>query len=413
MAPAHAPEEGAPRRCPNCGRLIPRGTLDCPHCPPGTLRRPHDVEAVLLGSLLILGLLFAVTGFATRLYHAQQKAIAQQWFARGQQELRAGRADRAVADFRTALVYQRDNSQIELRLAQALATANRTDEARSYLEDLRSREPENGPVNLELGRLAARQGDLRAALTYYHSAIYGDWAGQDAAPERRAARLELYHFLMSHGATAEAQAELMTLAATLPPDPNLHAEVGQLFLDAGENDQALKEFQSALQEDRHNLRALVGAGEAEFRLGRYSPARAYLERALRYAPRNPEIVRRFQIANAVLSLDPYAPGLPAAVRGHRVAEAFRLAMARLTECARAHGESLGGPEKGTPLESLYGRGARLRPRVKEPALRRDPDLITAVMDWVADVETLTASYCGPAQGLDEALVLVVREHGGA
>jgi len=82
--------------------------------------------------------------------------------------------------------------------------------------NLWERHPESAELNLELGRLAAKDGDVDQALRYFHSAVYGDWQSQDAMNLRRETRLELYGYLISLGAKSQAQAELSTLMR-LPP----------------------------------------------------------------------------------------------------------------------------------------------------------------------------------------------------
>ena len=164
-----------------------------------------------------------------------EKGFAQEWYTRGEQDLRAGRAEAALADFRTALSYSHDNAQYQLRLAQALMAAGHSrearTEARTYLLNLLEREPGNATVNLELARLAARDHAVPDALRFYHGAIYGEW-NDDPVARRRAARLELVEFLLDAGQKDSARAELIALAADLPADPALQTKVGTLLAAA-------------------------------------------------------------------------------------------------------------------------------------------------------------------------------------
>jgi outer membrane protein assembly factor BamD (BamD/ComL family) len=72
---------------------------------------------------VFLILLFVITGFAVRVYHAVERGFAEEWYTRGEEDLHAGRVEAARADFRTALTYSHDNTQYQLRLAQALMAA--------------------------------------------------------------------------------------------------------------------------------------------------------------------------------------------------------------------------------------------------------------------------------------------------
>src|SRR5574337_598789 len=131
------------RRCPLCGQVIPWGLVDCPECS----KHRHFLwwvrrNTLLLLSFLLLIVLFIATGFLTKWFHAQEKARAEGWYSRGERELGAGQVEAALAGFRTALAYSRDNRLYRLRLAQALVAARRPEEARAYLLGLWERSEE-------------------------------------------------------------------------------------------------------------------------------------------------------------------------------------------------------------------------------------------------------------------------------
>jgi len=123
----------------------------------------HDLirEPVVLAVLSVatVVLFLAVTGLS-HLYHAQHDSPGDRWFTRGVADLGAERFKNAVADFRSALLYSRDDYNYQLNLAEALIGLKRTDEAYAYLINLWEREPENGLVNVELARIAARTGRI-------------------------------------------------------------------------------------------------------------------------------------------------------------------------------------------------------------------------------------------------------------
>ena len=137
--------------------------------------------------------------------------MANRLFTRGTADLKDGHFDRAVGDFRAALLYSRDNYDYQLNFAQALIGLKRTDEAYAYLINLWEREPENGLVNLELARIAAQKGQTEQALRYYHNVIYATWPS-DQEVERRDTRLELIEYLLRNKAKAQAQSELIALS---------------------------------------------------------------------------------------------------------------------------------------------------------------------------------------------------------
>ena len=212
-------------------------------------------------------------------FRQQEKALGRHLYEQGQAEYASGDPERAIADFRAALTYNRDDFQYQLSLARALRDSGRTPEAKTYLMNLWERVPEDGAVNLALGRLAAREGSTSEAIHYYHNATYGLW-DSDAETHRRDAEFELINFLLQQNALPQAQGELIRLlSASLPPDPELEMQAARMFDRAGAQDRALSEYQAILRHDRQNAAALAGAGQAAFQLHRYRTAEKYLAEA--------------------------------------------------------------------------------------------------------------------------------------
>src|SRR5579864_6387939 len=182
---------------------------------------PRSAIFVLLALTLAAVVGFAAVGHLVTRFNANQQSRGRRLYAQGMADLNAGNADRAIEEFRAALTCDRANPQYQLSLGRALRDTGRLDEAESYLESLWQRTPENGTINLALARVAARRGSVDDAIRYYHNAMYGVWSS-DPEGNRRDARLELVEFLLRKGAHAQAQSELVALAAFLPPDPTLH-----------------------------------------------------------------------------------------------------------------------------------------------------------------------------------------------
>ena len=403
------------RQCPQCGRKIPWGQPRCPFCPGHggflwSLRR----DTFLLIVFVLLLLMFVITGFTVRIYHDVEKGYAQEWYTRGEEDLRAGRAEAALADFRTTLAYSHDNGQYQLRLAQALMapgnSAGAGSEARIYLLSLLEREPGNATVDLELARLAARDHAVSDAQRFYHGAIYGEW-NDDPMVRRRAARLELVEFLLEAGHPDSARAELIALAADLPPDPFLQTKVGTLLLQVKGYDDALKLFRQALLEDPNLPFALAGSGECHFQNGDYAQAERYLARAVQQAPQLTQAAAMLASAQAVLDLDPFNRHLGNRERARRAVTDFDSALTRLQNCAAQKAIDL-KRAGGDPLQTLSAEAAGLQPRAQPQYLSRDSELFSQVMDVVFGIEQATAHTCGEPQGVDRALWLLGREPGG-
>ncbi|MGH9498608.1 MAG: tetratricopeptide repeat protein [Terriglobales bacterium] len=371
------------------------------------LGREPATLAVL--SVLAVVVFLAVAGLS-RVYHAQQESLGNRWFTRGLVDLKAQRFDRAVSEFRTALIYSRDNYAYQLNLAEALMGMKRTSEAYAYFINLWEREPENGLVNLELARIAAQKGQTDQAMRYYHNAIYATWPG-DQEVERRNARLELIEFLLGINAKTQAQSELIALVANLDGDPALHARAGDLFLRAQDYEHALAEYRLSLKIERHNPAALAGAGWAAFELGRYPLAQRYLQGAVSANPSDTQSAARLKLTELVLEMDPFQRQISAAERDRIVIKSFAAAGERLKACPAVENLKEGTPSTGGQ-QSLGEKWETMKPRVTLQGLRRDPDLVERAMEVVFGIERQTSVACGSPSETDKALLLIAKLHEG-
>jgi tetratricopeptide (TPR) repeat protein len=405
----------------------------------------HSRETILLFSFVGLALAFVVTGFAASFYHNKRRELAESLYTRGISALKSGHAVEAVDDFRTALTYGRETlstdqqQSYELNLAESLAATNRLDEARSYLIEIWDSSPGDGEVNLELARLGVRTGNDTAAKRYYNSAIYGVWRGNtdQVLQDRTKVRLELYHYLTARHETTEAQSVLLAIAASLPPDPNQHVQVGNLMLDSGEPQQALQQFQLALRLNRKNIAAMVGAGLASFALGDDQTTVRYLGQAMSQKSQrraeevpaevnSPQVAQTLGIAEAALSLDPFRPGLNARDRAHSARRAFEAALARLKVCAAKQGLTLPAAGKsarpspstssppGNNLAALYVQATTNQKSITEGALVRDQQTIDSLMNLVFRMEGAATAQCGlPSLPANAALARLAQRAGGS
>jgi tetratricopeptide (TPR) repeat protein len=388
----------------------PQDTMASGEKEPG-LRYYLSREPLILALLSAVALVsfLAVSGLS-RIYHKQQESLGNRWFTRGVEDLQQRRFERAVNEFRTALLYSRDNYSYQLELAEALIGLKRTNEAYAYLINLWERQPENGLVNLELARIAVQRGETEHALRYYHNAIYAIWPG-DQEVERRNARAELIEYLLSINAKTQAQAELIALAENLGDDPYQHARIGDLFVQAQDYEHALAEYRLSLKFDRHNPAALAGAGRAGFELGRYDLAQRYLEAAVAANPNDAQSAALLKNTELVLKVDPFRRQISVAQRHRIVIQAFAAAGDRLKSCS-ALGSSRGTASSTTSLQSLADEWAKLKPEITEQGLRQNPDSVEAAMNLVFDIERQTNAACGPPTGIDMALLLISRLHEG-
>ena len=376
------------------------------------LRREPVTVALLTGLTIVL---FLAVGGLSRLYHAQQASLAVRWAGRGVDDLNADHYKVAITDFRTALLYDRDNGAYQLSLAQALLGLGRTDEAYAYLINLWGRQPENGVVNLELARIAVSKGETDRALRFYHNAIYATWPG-DQEIERRKARLELIDYLLRIDARTQAESELIALEANVGENAAQQALLGDLFLRVGDDGRALAAFRASLKLEKKNPAAEAGAGRAAFEMGQYAEAEHFLEEAVAAAPADASSAELLKTTEAAIRMDPFRPQIPDRERGQIVMDAFATAGDRLKTCqAGAASAPMPGkkPAAGSPIaawQKLAGQWAALKPQVTEKALRDNPDLVNTAMNLAFAIEHAAGATCGPATGADQALLLIAGQH---
>ncbi|MGH9590426.1 MAG: tetratricopeptide repeat protein [Terracidiphilus sp.] len=364
----------------------------------------EPVTLALLTGLAIL-LFAAVTGLSS-LYHRQQASLAERWSSRGAEELKAKSYAAAVVDYRAALLYSRDDYTYQLGLAEALVGERRVDEAYAYLINLWDRRPENGMVNLELARIQAARGLTDGALRYYHNAIYAIWPG-DQELESRNVQLELIHLLLKIGDKAQADSELIALAANLGSHPQDHTEAGELFLQAQDNQRALEQFRMALEGNQHpDVAAMAGAGNAAFALGEYLAAEQYLRRAVGGGDK--ACASQLKLAELVLHMDPFRAHLKAAERRRIIMDAFTAGGIRLKACSAPGPLSVPTAE----LTALAQKWTELKPRIDNRTLSRNPDLGNNAMSLVFNVERETSGMCGGMTDTDNALLLIANLHEG-
>ncbi len=370
-------------------------------------RRPPVIIAVLLTAAIL-----AFLGVSRLVYrfHEQEKALARHLYERGLEAQVAGNPEAALGDFRAALGYSRDNFQYQLSLARALRDTGRTAEAEAYLISLWERTPQDGAVNLALGRLFARERSFDRAIQYYHNAIYGLWA-REAEAKRRDAQLELIEFLLQHEAYPQAQAELITMSSSLPANPSVRLRVADLFLRAHDYEHALAQYQGVAQNDPGNQAALFGAGRAAFQAGRYRTAQGYLQSAVRSDPQNAQAHPLLETTVQVLQSDPFAPRISDHERIHRMRAAFFHAGDRLDHCASWRGIDLSRQLHGTGLSSLKARWLEMKPKLASMPASGD-GLLDRGMDLVFEIERESQAECGSPDGWDQALLLLSQDHAG-
>lgn len=361
----------------------------------------------ILSGIAVIFVLF--TGMAVGSYRKKESELAREWQGKGQAYLSASQPVRAVEAFQTALRYDPGSQQLRYAMVDALLAAGRSEQARSYLLNMWEHEPANATVNLRLGRIAAARGDVTRATLYYHNAVYGVWE-KSAQQHRIETRLELARFLLKQKQVREADAELVALAANAPPTPELASQLGELFLEADDLQNAQEQFESVLKKSPHDPKALAGAGQAAFAQGKYATAYSYLQRAEAHGASGPDVSELLKTSEMILNNDPLDRRVAFDVRVRRTVQALATATDRLESCAAQTDTQGGTPPQ---IEQALQQLAAAQDKKNLRSLRHDPDLVIASAGLVFSAEELAAKSCGRPQGMDLALLLIGRSHAEA
>lgn len=367
-----------------------------------TARLPTRRQLIVRDSITFLSLiaitvvLFVVTLFLFRSFQEHRAELAKRWSDRGMAALRDHRPDQAVTCYRTALSYAPGERSYELSLAEALAQANRTEEAYNYFIGLREARPGEGFINLQLARLTARKHDVQGAVNFYRASIYGDWEG-DGAKRRREVRLELARYLIEQKQFGQAKTELLVVGGNAPEDPELEVTLANLLEQVGAPSEAMEYFQKALAQRPDDHLALSQAGRLAYRRGDYTAALALLERAVQKEPEDEESRGLLTQTRRILQLAP-SETLPSQQRVDRILADRAIAKTRWNACSTQAGVSQ------SSLQSLAARWTGPDATTSHSALLHDSDKQKAALQLIFDTEIQTSQYCGAPTG-DDALLL--------
>lgn len=363
----------------------------------------------LMTLFLITGVIFALTWLLHRSFEDHRAELGRRWKARGEQALHAGRPQDAIEALRSSLAYVPDRGT-EIELATALADAGNTTEAQAYFGTLWDSAPGDGTINLQLARLAARQGNESTAVLHYQAALDGTWQG-NGYDRRREVRLELADYLIARNKPDEARAQLIIAAGNAPDNPAIKIQIAGLMEKANDLESALGIYRSLAARHAPPVAALAGAGRTAFALGMYRVAADYLSRALT----NPAFTSfseserasdraMFATADRIQLLFP-ADDLPARLRAQRILTLRNAAKARLSACAAT-------PAAAAALRDIAARWTQIPAHLSAGALEQQPDLEQTILQLVFDTETVAATSCGPPAA-DDALILRIAKNPGA
>lgn len=366
-------------------------------------------EILLLIALAVGAIgVFAFTKSMAAREQQMDARIAALSYEEGQRQFSSGQIEKAIDSFRKATTDALRDRTYALALANALAAGNHDAEAQQTLLRLREGDPEDAEINSQLARLAAKRGEVDDAVHYYQNALYGRWAGTQVDQRKLQLRVELIRFLLVHQQREAALSELLILDADLPRSAVAHVDTARLFLQAGDAQHALKNYDAAIELDKDNVDAPTEAGEAMFRLGDYPRAEVYLRAAVKLNPTIEKTRRLLSVTEMVLSEDPLAPNLTKQEQKERLLRGLTQASQRLdghlsqTTDSREISQLIALREQALAIESELHSN-----------LPPDPEQIKSGVEVISAIEKATWATTGEPDGFDLALLLIGQKHGGA
>jgi tetratricopeptide (TPR) repeat protein len=375
--------------------------------------RLQKQKLILRDSLALLSLfaiaivLFFITYLLFHSFSVHRQQLAQRWLNRGEAALHSGQPQVAIDALRSALAYAPDDENLQIELAEALGAAGRMQEAVAYFNTLLETRPGNGQINLQLARLAARQGDEALAIQHYQAALDGTWQG-DGYVRRREVRLEVSRYLIDRKRYNDAKTQLLITAGNAPEDPNIEIVVAGLLEQAHDPANALHFYRKALEHRPVQLAALLGASRAAYALSRYQQAKELLERTLNHPgfdkqPSDVQAQYRDMLSDAdhILLLYP-DPGLSFHARAERILNARRIAQDRLAACLNT---KTAVPQQ---LQTIDGQWKQLPAALHLLQLEQDPELEQTIMQLVYQTEQITSQQCSAPTGNDALLLKIAQ-----
>jgi len=241
-----------------------------------------------------------------------------------------------------------------------------------------------------MAHLAAREGWIGEAVTYYQHAIYGAWPGGGSEGAWKA-RMELADALASAGRNEQARAELISALAAAAADSARKRQAARLLVEDGFAADAVAAFRELRGREPHNPAVSRGLADAEFGAGDYAAARDAYRASLALAPDDAGARQRLAECSQILALDPTLPRLAAVARYTRGRQLLTAILEELHQCG-------GG---GADTEAVRDRLARQRPASYADAA--EANLAQAEQLWQARTPS-----CAPASA-DDAVSLIMKK----
>ena len=369
---------------------------------PGNLAvaRVHVIR-LSIGVAAVIAALAMVDVFLERMEQSELASQALHADQNGQKLLAQYKAKEAVDAFRKAHALERENTKYELDLIQALMTAGKLAEAQPLMTEILQQQSNGGEVNLIAARLAAKEGHVNAADSYYHRAIYGEWPNRTRQHQIET-RLELINFLRTHGKQDEMLAELLPLEEQAGNNATLQPTLAKLFLAAGSASRARDIYRELIKVDPRNASNYAGLGDAELALGDFRAAHLAFANAVAHDGKDEQLRARLQLTTTLISIDPMMRRLSDSEKYSRGVRILQMATDDLSQCITTH--SSVATNEATQLVTA-AQAELAAPAPKQPT----NEMAEAVLSLAERIWQAKADLCGTETTTNEQALRLIMD----
>jgi Flp pilus assembly protein TadD len=197
----------------------------------------------------------------------------------GNDLLKKGNVDEAIAEYQTALQIKPDYVEAHNSLGDALRLKGRVDEAIAQHQMALQTKPDNAKAYNDLGDVFLQQGRIDEAIANYQAAL-------QIKPDNARAHYTLGNALLRKGRVDEAMSHYQTAVQIKPDIAEAHNNLGSILLQKGSLDEAIVHYQTAVQIKPDYADAHNNLGSALLKKGDVDEAIAQCQKSLEIKPDN-------------------------------------------------------------------------------------------------------------------------------
>ncbi|CAB1081966.1 hypothetical protein D1AOALGA4SA_9606 [Olavius algarvensis Delta 1 endosymbiont] len=166
--------------------------------------------------------------------------LVEAHFNLGDALLMQGKTEQAIFRFQKTLQLDPDHAGAHNNLGGQLLNQGQLDEALKHLTRAVSINPKMAEAHNNIGIILIQQGDLKGALTHFQDAVR-------IKPDFQLAQNNLQKALAIRGEGDPEAENIQTALKEIPDDPELHYQLGNVYIRKGNLPKAIAEFEKTME----------------------------------------------------------------------------------------------------------------------------------------------------------------------